>query len=124
MQAKKEQDEKRRHRRWQARSGVFAISGQSSGAVIDISLGGLSYFYIARRSGHTVKDRLDLVFGEDSPLRVDDVPFRLVAEHTFKPDAAREGLLLKRRHLSFGTLPAEKLRSLEEFIRLATAAAA
>ncbi|UCD86681.1 MAG: PilZ domain-containing protein [Desulfobacterales bacterium] len=103
--------ERRKHKRIQVRTGAFVGVGphfNQVGPLIDISMGGLAFRYMAREKQ---PDGLSLdIFLTDRDFYLDYVPFTAVSD--FKtPDTTT-----RRCSVQFGNLTQSQISCLEHFI--------
>jgi c-di-GMP-binding flagellar brake protein YcgR len=109
---KKKLVERRKHKRIQIKGGAFVGVGphfDQVGPVIDISMGGLSFRYIARQKQ---PNGLSLdIFLTDRDFYLSYVPFRAVSDFR-TPDTTT-----RRCSVQFGDLTQSQMSHLESFIK-------
>lgn len=117
--------ERRKHHRFPAQDGalVFTPLIRYLGQVIDISLGGLTFSYVAPVNELNEPciltediDKLDIVFGRKNFL-LSNIPIQTVADFKIETFTSHNQVVMKRRHsVRFGKLSADQLFRLKRFI--------
>ena len=113
----KQVDERRRHRRYRVQDGTFAVLGPSSnkvGQVIDLSVGGLAFSYIAGEEQQDQAYELGILLAEDS-FHLTKIPCRTVWDAEAK-DLPFSTLAMRRCGMQFGELTQNQASQLEYFI--------
>lgn len=111
-----EQDinERRKHKRFEANSGVFAINSHF-GLIVNISMGGLSFRYVDRGEWEGRQIEKGSLFGEDD-LWIDEIPIQFVSECQVDDGVACKSTIVKKRSVAFGDLTPHQAKLLESFI--------
>lgn len=105
-----DQQERRKHQRFKAKSGTFE-SESKSGDIVDISMGGLSFSYVD--DGEWTNETFDcgMLMG-DKELCLDQVPLKIISDC-----AINSGLSITRRcGVKFEKLTQKQLAQLEFYI--------
>jgi hypothetical protein len=113
-----ERVERRIHKRFQVPIGVFVAFGpdhSSLGEIIDISMGGLSFRYLATEDPLIRSSTLD-IFLTDRDFCLNDVPFETVSDFgthqiPFVP------VTMRRRGVQFGEMKNNQASGIEYFIQ-------
>jgi len=102
--------ERRAHKRFKAKNCTIAVRSKL-GAIIDISMGGLSFSYID--TGEWPKDvpSLAIIFGADD-LCLDEFPLRVISDCSLSKGMS----MMHRCGVQFGELSRKQLSQLEHFI--------
>ena len=110
--------ERRRHERFRVQRGIYAAVGPSFnqvGPLIDIGMGGLSFYYTAREKQPSGLS-LDIIF-TDSSFRLDYIPFKSVSDSEMT-DPEYPGPASKRRtSVEFGELTPYQQLLLSHFVK-------
>ena len=123
----KELVERRKHRRFKAREGAFAVFRPQwsrcamSGRVVDISRGGLAFRYLTGQDRSNGSFELDIL----SPYHGFFLDMRTVesrSDFEIADDAALGSIKTKRCGVQFGDLTQKQISQLEYFIRNFTVA--
>ena len=114
MTAKKspaqEPDEQRRHQRYPVKAATIS-TGEKSGEIIDISIGGLAFSYLEREDWTDGSFDHGMLLGEED-LRIDDIQLKVISDC-----AINSGFSVVRRcGVKFEQLTAKQLAQLEYFI--------
>lgn len=105
-----ESEEKRHHQRYPVKSATIS-TGNKSGEIIDISMGGLAFSYLAREDWTDESFDQGMLLGE-ADLRVDDIQMKVISDC-----AINSGFSVVRRcGVKFEQLTAKQLAQLEYFI--------
>jgi hypothetical protein len=112
-----ERVERRKYNRFQVPFGVFLSFGPDDsrlGEIIDVSMSGLAYRYLATEEKPNPARRLNIFFAEHDPY-MNDVPFETVSDFRtlhipFTPVSVR------RSGVRFGELTESQVSRLEHFI--------
>ncbi len=129
MTEEKKSRDQRKHTRYELELGVAGVfcsdSNISPGHVIDISLGGLSFFYYDGEEWSDETEEFVNIFGEG--LNIENIPLLTVSDFTVieKNHPIYEKVTrlpfgsgkVRRRGIKFGSLTSEQRAKLEEFIR-------
>lgn len=106
--------ERRKHRRFDAYTGVFSVNSHF-GLIVNISLGGLAFRYVDKGEWSDNDVKSGTLFGEDD-LWINDIPVKCVSECVANDGVACHATTVKRRSLEFGELTADQQKLLESFI--------
>ncbi len=129
MSNKQTTREQRQHERVELELGVVAVFRTENnvfpGQILDISLGGLAFFYFDGEEWSNETEEYVHIFGED--LNLENIPLQTVSDFTIieenNPIYEKATQLhyasgkVRRRGIKFGKLTAEQKEKLEEFIK-------
>lgn len=102
--------ERRRHKRFKAKSGSFK-SEKIEGEIIDISMGGFSFSYVDNGKWTDESFDVGMLLGEKD-LCIEEIPLKIISDC-----AINRGLSITRRcGVKFGTLTSKQLAQLEYYI--------
>lgn len=114
------QKEQRVHERYRVKEGVFAVIKKNNetkltvGQIIDISLGGMSFKYLASSDPIDGAHKLDIYFsGHGAQLK--DVPFRVVTDLRLDSPFPFSSVFMRRGGLQFQDLSNDHLKRFAEF---------
>jgi hypothetical protein len=114
--------ERRRHPRFQAPIGAFVevwTHPTRLGEIIDISIGGLAFRYLATKKPSNGSHKLN-IFLDEKGFRLNDVPFETVTDfgigQTHVPSVT-----VRQSGVQFGQLTDQQISQLENFIQNHTA---
>jgi hypothetical protein len=127
MGVRKEQVERRKHMRFQASCGAFAVlRPQSSmlgqnidilGQIIDIGMGGgLALRYIASEKRSHESCELDIVLARNG-FHVDKVPFQTASDFKIANKTSLDSVPMRRLSVQFGKVTHDQEAQLGYFIR-------
>jgi len=103
-------DERRRHQRFQVKSGSISFNGKSA-EIIDISMGGLAFSYLESDAWSFDNFDRGMLLGEKE-LCLEDIPLKVISDC-----AINSGLSIVRRcGVKFEKLTPRQLAQLEYFI--------
>lgn len=105
-----EADEKRRHQRYPVKSATIS-TGNKSGEIIDISMGGLAFSYVAREDWTDDAFDRGMLLGEQD-LRIEDVQLKVISDCAINCGIS----VVRRCGVKFEQLTAKQLAQLEYFI--------
>lgn len=113
--------ERRKHKRYMARHGAFAVLALGShfailGRMIDVSRGGLSFRYASAQAWVSQSMELAIWFGHQR-FRLEKVPFKTVSDFEMVGETPASDVVIRRRGVRFGALTYEQKFELEQFIR-------
>jgi hypothetical protein len=110
--------ERRTHKRFQVPIGVFVAFGPAHsrlGEIIDISIGGLSFRYLATEHPSSASSTLD-IFLTDRDFYLNDVPFDTVSDFgTYQVPFVP--VTMRRSGVRFGGLTNNQISQIEYFIQ-------
>ena len=116
---RKDVTERRVHLRYRVSEGVFAVLNASMlmvGQVIDVSMGGIAYIYIANEKSPQGSFTLDiLISGEGYHLR--SVPCRIISDTPALSAYSFTSVPMRRQGIQFETLGQKERARLRELIR-------
>lgn len=106
----KEPEDKRHHQRYPVKSATIS-AGEKSGEIIDISMGGLAFSYLAREDWTDDSFDQGMLLGEQD-LHIDDIQLKVISDC-----AINNGFSVVRRcGVKFERLTPKQLAQLEYFI--------
>ncbi|UCD87489.1 MAG: PilZ domain-containing protein [Desulfobacterales bacterium] len=121
MSEGKDETERRKHKRYRAHDGAFAVLGPHStkiGQIIDVSVGGLAFSYIAGKEPSDATFELSILFAQDS-FHLTKIPFKTISDQEAK-EVPSNTLTMRRSGLQFGELTPSQISQLQYFIRNCT----
>lgn len=107
-------EDRRKHKRHDAFSGVFAVNSYL-GLIVDISMGGLSFRYVDRGAWSANSVNSGVLFGEADML-IDNIPIKSISKSYSEKDGNIVCEDVKCRRAEFGNLTPEQKKILERFI--------
>ena len=113
--------ERRKHKRYMAPHGVFAVLAVEShfaklGQIMDVSRGGLSFSYAGTEEWISESSALGILF-PGQKFRLDNLPFKTVSDFEMVGETPASDVVIRRRGVRFGGLTYEQKFELEQFIR-------
>jgi hypothetical protein len=115
--------ERRQHKRFNAQDGAFAVVKNhvsKLGQIIDVSMRGLAFKYIA--NGKQSKGILALdIFLSGHGIYTKNIPFKTVSDFEMKSEIPFSSIKMRRCCVQFGELTHTHVSQLEDFIRNHTA---
>jgi hypothetical protein len=114
----KEVVERRKHKRFHAEDGTFAVLGPRSGKigqVMDISMGGLAFSYVAGEDQPNRSYKLGILLAEHS-FNLTKIPFETIWDKEAE-QLPSSSLRMSRCGLQFGELTRNQKSQLEYFIQ-------
>jgi hypothetical protein len=118
MSQGKDESERRKHKRYPVKNGAFAVLGPPStkiGQIINISMGGLAFGYIAGKEPSDTSFELGILLAEDS-FHLTKVPFKTVSDQEAK-EVPFSSLTMRRCGVQFGELRPNQMSQLEYFMQ-------
>jgi len=118
----KELVERRKHERFQVEDGALAVLRRpwphptTLGQIIDISMGGLAFRYIAGEERSHEPSELEILWG-DCSFRLDKIPFETISDFKTANEAPFSSIEMRRNGVQFGELRPEQMSQLEYFIQ-------
>jgi len=120
---RKEVDERRKHKRFRVQSGAFTVltafswphSTQKLGQIIDISMGGLAFSYIASEELPNVSLELS-IFLAGNRFHLRSIPFETISDAETN-EVPFSSITMKRSGVQFGELTPDQISQLKYFIR-------
>ncbi len=122
----KEKNERRRHRRYRAREGVYAAvspNARKLGQIVDISIGGLAFKYVAGGNDPREKSRgnggRNTLFLSSMGYYVGDIPFETVADYPVNigPASKLNTVEIRKMHVKFADMNFKQMFDLDYYIR-------
>lgn len=107
--------ERRHHQRFKVKEDTLVFLGMDTGAIVDISTGGLGVHFVAFQHDSPLPRYLD-IFQAQSRFYLPNLPILLVNEVQTLPNSMFSTLRVKRLSMQFGTLSNEQQALLQEFI--------
>ena len=114
--------ERREHKRFEVRSGAFAVLSTPEsrftkrvGQIIDISMGGLAFCYIATEEPSNGESELKIITTNNG-FHLDRLPSRTVSDFETPDESPFTSISMRRSGLQFGRLTEEQISMLEHFI--------
>ena len=110
--------ELRQHKRYFAVNGAYAVlspSGLTQGQIIDVGMGGLSFYYFAPGWRLTEVSTLDIYLVTDG-FCVKRLPCKNISDLIIRDKSRDYPMVVRRRGIQFGSLTREKQSQLEQFI--------
>ena len=115
--------ERRQHKRFNAREGAFALVKNHIsrlGQIIDVSMRGLAFKYIA--NGRHARGRSELdIFLSGNRMHLKNIPFKTVSDFEMKSESPFNLVRMRRCCVQFGELTHIHVSQLEDFIQNHTA---
>lgn len=112
-------EERRAYQRYQVDDCAFSVESKF-GQVLDISMGGLSFCYVAKGDGPETSFELGTLFGDDD-LCLDKLPVKAVSSQTAAKAMEQSSARIVRCGLQFGELTSVQRLMLDYFIQAVTA---
>ena len=111
--------EKRRHQRFIAQDGAFAVvkcQVSKVGQILDISMGGLALHYIANGTPSNSSYTLDILLSGNG-FYLERIPFETITDIEIPNQFPFTSLIMRRQGVKFLELSPQQALMLEEFIR-------
>ncbi|NVM22536.1 MAG: PilZ domain-containing protein [Desulfobacterales bacterium] len=111
--------ERRKHTRFHAKDGALALltSGSAKlGQIIDISVGGLAFCYIADEERSNGSFELGLFFS-DNGFYLDGVRFEIISDFEIGDEVPLNSITMRRCGVQFAKLTHNQISQLEYFIQ-------
>ena len=111
--------ERRKHKRFQVEDGAFAVLTPhfaKVGQIIDMSMGGLAFSYIAEQEPSNGSFELD-IFLTDHSFYLEKVPVKTISDFEIANEVAYSFTTTRRCGVEFGDLTLNQISQLEYFIR-------
>lgn len=118
---KKELSDRRKHRRFQVRDTAFVVlkapwpHSTKVGQIIDISMQGLAFRYIADEGRSNGSSELEIISADHS-FYLDKVPFNTISDSKTDNDVPFSSIEMRRSAVQFGDLTSNQISQLEYFI--------
>jgi hypothetical protein len=98
--------EKRKHKRFRSKDLAYAAFGSKAmkiGQIIDISLGGLAFQYIA--DGDQINGARELeIYLATNGFHIKDIPFNTISDIALPKEFSLSTIIMRRRGVQFGML--------------------
>jgi hypothetical protein len=110
---------RRKHDRFRVEEGTLVVLGAPSakaGHVIDISLGGLSFSYVADGESSIESSALH-IFLSDGDFYLEDVAFETVSDFQMPRETPFSVITMRRKGVKFRKLTDKQLTQLKHFIQ-------
>lgn len=114
MTSEKQIVERRKHKRFRVQDETLAVVGHKIGRIIDMSMGGLAFSYIAGREEGDESYQLSILLSEDS-FNLTKVPFKTVWD-VEALDVPYSSLAMRRCGVEFGDLTERQISQIEYFV--------
>ena len=117
----KKQVDRRRHKRFHVRDTAFVVfrapwpRSTSVAQIIDISMNGLAFSYIAGEKRSNSSSKLDILLGNRS-FYLDKVPFKTISDCKAPNKVPLSSIEMRRCGVQFGKLTQEQVSKLKYFI--------
>jgi hypothetical protein len=118
---KKELSDRRKHIRFQVRETAFVVlkapwpHSTKVGQIIDISMHGLAFRYIADEGRSNGSSELEILSADHS-FYLDRVPFKTISDFKTDNDVPFSSIEMRRSGVQFGDLTPSQSSQLEHFI--------
>ena len=113
----------RKYQRFNAQNGAFALLWpyfNKRGQIIDISLGGLSFRYVASEEDSNASSEMDILIIENG-FYIDKIPFDNIYDFEISNESSQLTFQMRRLGVKFRELNPEQISKLEFFIGTYTA---
>ena len=115
----KEVVDNRKHTRFRSQDLAFAAFGSHDkeiGQIIDISMGGLAFRYIADGDQLNVSRELEIYLANNG-FHLKKVPFNTISDFELPNEFPLSSIIMRRRGMQFGELLQTQVSQLEYFIQ-------
>lgn len=121
MVGRKRTIDRRRNERYKAVKGAYAaISPYSNklGQIIDISMGGLCFKYIATENKQEPEAKnQETIFLSSMGYYVGDIPFQTIADYEITDAPSFSSMKIRKRHVKFTGLTFKQLFDLDYYLK-------
>ncbi|WP_035236461.1 PilZ domain-containing protein [Desulfobacter vibrioformis] len=122
MVGRKRTIERRRNKRYKAVEGAYAAISPNSnrlGQIIDISMGGLCFKYIApaNKSSDPEEKNEESIFLSSIGYYVGDIPFQTIADYEITDAPSFSSMKVRKRHIKFTDLTLKQLFDLDHYLK-------
>jgi len=111
--------EKRRHKRFRSKESAYAAFGNHAmkiGHIVDISMGGLAFHYIA--DGDQINGACELeIYLAHNGFHMSEVPFNTVSDFMLPSEFPISTIVMRRRGVQFGELSEQQVSQLGYLIQ-------
>ncbi len=107
--------ERRKHKRFKAAQGAYAVLGPETsklGQIKDISMGGLAFKYLADEARPNSAGDLDIVIRQNNYC-IKNIPIQTVSDFELARESAFSTVRLRRQGVQFGKLTSDQMSQLE-----------
>lgn len=113
------QKERRQFKRFRPKDGTMAVSDHALGPVTNISMGGLSFQYMAMASVTPILDILGIFLGSDD-LLIDKIPTKVITDKMISQGSVFLKTSTRQCSIQFTNLSNSQRSNLEDFISTKT----
>jgi len=106
--------DRRKHRRYSLRQGVFAGFRPNMGEIIDISIGGVLFHYLEFAKG--ANEQNDFIICSEDGCCLDSFPCRVVSDKVLASESSLSQIVTRQRRVMFDLLTDEQQCLLYDFI--------
>jgi len=106
--------DRRKHRRYSLRQGVFAGFRPNMGEIIDISIGGVLFHYLEFAKG--AKEQNDFIICSEDGCCLDSFPCCVVSDKAIASESSLSQIVTRQRRVKFDLLTDEQQSLLYDFI--------
>lgn len=106
--------DRRKHKRYTLRQGVFAGFRPNMGEIVDISIGGVSFHYL--EFSKDINEKNDFIICSEDGCCLDCFPCRIVSDKVVASESALSQIVTRQRRVMFHTLTDEQKGLLFDFI--------
>ncbi len=113
------QIERRKHKRFKAAQGAYAVLGPETsklGQIKDISLGGLAFKYLADEARPNSAGELDIIIRQNSYC-IRNIPIQTVSDVELARENAFSTIRLRQQGVQFGKLTSDQTSQLEFILK-------
>lgn len=117
--SRKDPVERRRHKRFQAQEGAFAVARPEFtklGQIMDISRGGLAFRYVVTGSQGNGAIEVD-IFKAGDGFYLENIPIKTIWDLRVPKKLSNGSLPMRRCGMQFGELTPNQISQLEYFIQ-------
>ena len=106
--------DRREHKRYALRQGVFAGFRPNMGEIIDISIGGALFQYLEFAKG--TNEQTDFIICSEDGCCLDSFPCRIVSDRVLASESSLSQIVTRQRRVMFDQLTDEQQGLLYDFI--------
>lgn len=108
--------ERRKHQRFQVAGNAFMVNSSLNGLIENISLDGLAFRYVDRKSRKQETHFFDIVVDEEN-FHLDHLPYKVIADKETTHNCPDPSLIVKKRSVQFTHLSPNQKEQLVYFIK-------
>ena len=111
--------EKRRHKRFRSKESAYASFGNHAmkiGQIVDISMGGLAFHYIADGDQINGSRKLEIYLAHNG-FHMREVPFNTISDFILPSEFPISTIIMRRRGVQFGELSEQQVSQLGYLIQ-------